>query len=76
MPKPTIEHRIICANYGKKGMGTQHSNHTWLKRDKKKAIQAVTDANHHAEINPNSFYSGEAEYRRQEREVTKWVDAE
>lgn len=68
------EHRIVCANHGVKGAGNRHTNHVWPKRDKNKAVQSVIDANHHAETLPNSFYSGEAPYRMQERQVTTWED--
>jgi hypothetical protein len=71
------EHRIVCRLFGKKGLGNFHTNHVWLKRDKKKAIQSLIDLTHHADtVSQDHFYKREAPYRRQEREVTEWEDTE
>ncbi|KKM70960.1 hypothetical protein LCGC14_1435540 [marine sediment metagenome] len=74
----TTEHRVVCDRFGTRGHGNRHANHVWPKRDKKKAVQAVIDANHHAEtvVGPDHFYRQEAPYRRQEREVTAWEDSD
>lgn len=70
----TTEHRIVCANFGTPGHNAE--GHHKIKPTKAKVIQAVIDANHHAEMNPTGFYTKEAPWRRQEREVTEWEDIE
>ena len=69
----TKEYRVVCARYGERG----HGQHTWAKKTEAKAKQAVIDNNHHAEVVVASthFYTQEAPYRVQVREVTDWEDA-
>ena len=63
-----IEYRVVCG-----GEGRQHRSHQWPKKDLKKAKQSVIDANHHAEMHPESFYAKFcAPYRIESREVRDW----
>ena len=74
MSKPKLEHRVVCAHFGK---STRHTSHKWAKKDKKKATQSVIDLNHHAEmVGRDHFYYNEAPYRVQIREVTAWGNEE
>ena len=70
MGKPKTEYRVVCARFGTAG----HSSHVWVKKDRAKALQSKTDADHHADMHPKSFYAKEAEYRIQTRTVTEWQD--
>lgn len=67
--KPKLEWRLVCAQHGTSG----HSSHTWAKRDEAKARQSKRDADHHAEMNPTTWYAREAPYEVQSREVSPWV---
>ncbi len=75
MTKPKIEYRVVCAKFGTQG----HSDHVTVKKGKdakRKAIQSVIDANHHADmVSEGHFYKGEAPWRIQEREVGAWEDS-
>ena len=72
--KPKVEWRVTCAQFGTAG----HSNHSWIKKDEKKARQSVIDANHHAEMLMNkgtkSWYLNEAPYVLERREVGPWTE--
>ena len=68
-----LEYRIVCAHFGD---GTRHTSHRFPKGNMKKARQSVTDLNHQAEMRTEGFYSNEAPYRVQTREVEAWADDE
>ena len=73
----TTEYRVVCSRFGTRG----HSEHKWIKTGKdaeKRAVQAVIDANHHAEtvVGPDHFYRQEAPWRVQTRTVTEWEDSD
>ena len=73
----TTEYRVVCDRFGTRS----HSDHKWKKTGKnaeKRAVQAVIDANHHAEtvVGSDHFYAKEAPYRIQTRSITEWEDSE
>lgn len=71
MAKAKIEIRVVCQQHGK---AAGHAQHTWQKRDMKKARQAVIDSEHHREMHPTNFYKAELPYRIETREVGPWVE--
>jgi hypothetical protein len=66
--RPKTEWRVVCSRYGTSG----HSSHAWPKGTEAKARQSVIDADHHAEMNPGTFYAKEAPYVVESREVAPW----
>jgi hypothetical protein len=68
------EYRVVCAQFPAPG----HGQHLHLKRSLEKAEQSKVDGNHHAEMMkakvPGHYYTTEAPYRIQWREVTEWAD--
>ena len=67
-----MKFRIACSRFGQDG----HQLHGWEKFDRKAAEQAVTDANHNAEVRPDGFYNRVcAPYVLETREVTMWTEA-
>ena len=70
--KPKTEYRVVCQHFGTRG----HTTHSWIKGNRKKAEQSVIDLNHHVEIHPRIYYSDEAPYVIQEREVQQWENSE
>ena len=70
------EYRIVCAHYPASG----HRSHQHAKATLAKALQAVVDANHHAEMQRDrqgerrTWYVNEAPWRVQVREVGDWLD--
>ena len=79
-PKPKLEFRLVCAQYGQRGHGTHAYS---MPTDKKKREQKIIDANHHSEMlaadadrsaRSHSYFAGEAPWKIQVREVGKWED--
>ena len=68
-----LEMRVVCAHFGD---GTRHTTHKFPKGTMKKAQQSVIDLNHQAEMRTEGFYSNEAPYRVETRQVTAWTDKE
>ncbi|KKN26547.1 hypothetical protein LCGC14_0873740 [marine sediment metagenome] len=73
----TTEFRVVCSRFGTR----DHSGHVSVKTGndaEKRAVQAVIDANHHAEtvVGSDHFYRQEAPYRIQTREVSEWEDSD
>ena len=65
-----MKYRIACSHFDEDG----HQLHGWEKQSRKAAEQAVTDANHRAEMKPGGFYNRVcAPYRVETREVTEWT---
>lgn len=65
------EFRMVCDKYPANG----HQLHAFNKGSEASAKQAVTDANHNAEVRPDGFYSKVcAPYRPQIRPVVEWED--
>ncbi len=71
-----LEYRIVCAHFGTSSRHTSHKFDKKGKDRKRKAKQSVIEANHQAEMTTDGFYSNEAPYRVQTREVSAWADDE
>ncbi len=69
--------RLVCAKHGK---DRGHSSHAYQKSSLEKAKQGAIDADHHSETvgtrKAGDYYTGEAPWRVQTREVTEWEDSE
>ena len=68
--KPKAEWQVVCANHRQAG----HADHAWKRGTLAKAKQSVIDNNHRASMNKAAWYTNEAPYKIQTREVGAWTD--